>query len=115
MTDEKTRGRWPRFLLIWAAVLLLLGLIGCGVCGFSVGILWPGTFSKAAASLKRGGTMMFSLLALAGDVGCSCGPSLVGAVSGGTGSMKKGILAAGVFPVLMVVGVILLKKKNTEK
>jgi fucose permease len=103
------------YLMISVVPVPSVNLAGCGLCGLSVGIMWPGTFSKAAASLKRGGTMMFSLLALAGDVGCSCGPSLVGAVSGGTGSMKKGILAAGVFPVLMVVGVILLKKKNTEK
>ncbi len=103
------------YLMISIVSVPAVNLVGCGICGFSVGIMWPGTFSKAAASLKRGGTVMFSLLALAGDVGCSCGPALVGAVTDGTGSMKKGILAAGVFPVLMVVGVLLLKKlKNSS-
>ena len=56
-----------------------VGLAGCAVCGFSVGILWPGTFSKASAAVKGGGTAMFALLALAGDLGCSGGPALAGA------------------------------------
>ena len=60
----------------------LIGLIACAVCGLSVGIMWPGTFSKAAAALPGGGTAMFAFMALAGDLGCSGGPTLVGTVSG---------------------------------
>ena len=60
----------------------LFSLIGCSLCGLSVGIMWPGTFSKASAALRNGGTAMFALLALAGDVGCSGGPTLVGFVTG---------------------------------
>ena len=59
------------YLVISLVPVPAVNLVGCGICGLSVGIMWPGTFSKAAASLKRGGTMMFSLLALAGDIGCS--------------------------------------------
>lgn len=59
-----------------------IGLIGCALCGFSVGVLWPGTFSKSSAAIKRGGTVMFAMLALAGDLGCSGGPTLAGLVSG---------------------------------
>ena len=82
------------------------GLIGCAVCGLSVGIMWPGTFSKAAAALPRGGTALFALMALAGDLGCSGGPTLVGMVSSGFGDdLKKGILMAAVFPVLLAVGI----------
>jgi len=81
----------------------VVSLIGCGICGFSVGILWPGTFSKASAAIKNGGTAMFAMLALAGDVGCAGGPTLAGFVSGLAGNdLKAGILAAIVFPVLMV-------------
>ena len=81
------------------------GLIGCGVCGMSVGILWPGTFSIASASIKRGGTALFALLALAGDLGCSGGPTLVGIVSGACDDyLQSGILAAIVFPVLLLFG-----------
>ncbi len=82
-----------------------VGLIGCGICGLSVGIMWPGTFSKGASSIKRGGTAMFALFALAGDLGCAGGPTLAGIVSGCMGdNLRMGILAAVIFPVLMVAG-----------
>lgn len=90
-----------------------VGLLGCAICGFSVGILWPGTFSKAAAELPRGGTALFALMALAGDVGCSGGPTLVGVVSGAFGDdLKKGIFAALVFPILLLAGIFLLKREK---
>ena len=92
-----------------------LSLIGCSVCGLSVGIMWPGSFSKASATLRNGGTALFALLALAGDVGCSGGPTLVGFVSGlASDDLKKGILAGTIFPVLLVAGIILLKKNNSD-
>ncbi len=82
-------------------------LIACAVCGLSVGIMWPGTFSKASASLPKGGTAMFALLALGGDIGCSAGPTLVGMVSGALGDdLKMGVLAGIIFPVLLLAGVI---------
>jgi MFS-type transporter involved in bile tolerance (Atg22 family) len=80
--------------------------------------MWPGTFSKAAASLRSGGTAMFALLALAGDLGCSSGPSLVGAVSGiADGNMKAGILTSVIFPVTLIICLLISKKqarKNTS-
>ena len=91
-----------------------VGLAGCAVCGFSVGILWPGTFSKASAAVKGGGTAMFALLALAGDLGCSGGPTLAGAVSSQCGdNLRMGILAAAVFPVLL--GMLLLSRQKPVK
>lgn len=91
----------------------VISMTGCAVCGLSVGIMWPGTFSKAAVSLKAGGTAMFALLALAGDVGCSGGPTLVGLVSDATdNNMKAGILAAVIFPVLLVICLSVQKRKN---
>ena len=91
----------------------LLNLIACAVCGLSVGIMWPGTFSKASAALPKGGTAMFALLALGGDIGCSGGPTLVGMVSGAFGdNLKMGILAGIIFPVLLLIGVILCRKKK---
>ncbi len=82
----------------------VLSLISCGICGLSVGIMWPGSFSKAAASLRTGGTAMFALLALGGDLGCSGGPTLVGMVSGVfQDNLKLGILAAIIFPVLLLI------------
>ena len=88
-----------------------VGFMGCALCGLSVGIMWPGTFSKATASITRGGTAMFALLALAGDVGCSGGPTVVGMVSGALDdNLKMGILAGVVFPILLLAGVFLCKK-----
>ncbi len=86
----------------------MVELLGCGLCGFSVGILWPGTFSKAAAALRRGGTLLFALLALAGDLGCSGGPTLVGFVSSGLGdNLRLGIFAGIIFPVLLLGSLML--------
>ncbi len=91
----------------------VIGLIGCGICGFSVGILWPGTYSKASASIKGGGTAMFAMLALAGDIGCSGGPTLAGLVSDRFGgNMRAGIMAAIIFPAVMTVCLMLLGKKK---
>jgi fucose permease len=82
----------------------IVGFIGCGLCGLSVGIMWPGVFSRAAASVPKGGTAMFAFLALAGDVGCAGGPTVVGMVSGVLGNnLKMGILAGVVFPVVLLM------------
>ena len=86
----------------------MVELLGCGLCGFSVGILWPGTFSKAAAALRRGGTLLFAMLALAGDLGCSGGPTLVGFVSSGLGdNLRLGIFAGIIFPILLLGSLML--------
>lgn len=88
----------------------IVGFIGCALCGLSVGIMWPGSFSKATASITRGGTAMFALLALAGDVGCSGGPTVVGIVSGALNdNLKMGILAGVIFPILLLVGIFLCR------
>ncbi len=94
-----------------------VSLIGCAICGLSVGIMWPGTFSKAAAGIKRGGTLMFALMALAGDLGCSAGPTLAGAVSTAFhDNLRVGILAAVIFPLLLLAGLFLYKiLSNSQK
>lgn len=91
----------------------VLSLAGCALCGLSVGILWPGTFSRASKALPAGGTALFALLALGGDIGCSGGPTLVGMVSGMCkGNLKAGILAALIFPILLLTGAKLETKKD---
>ena len=88
-----------------------LSLISCALCGLSVGIMWPGSFSKAAAAMPKGGTAMFALLALGGDLGCSGGPALVGMVSDSfDDNLKLGILAGTIFPVLLLLGLLKLIK-----
>lgn len=103
------------YLLIVLSPVPVLSLVGCGICGFSVGVLWPGTFSMASAGIRNGGTMMFAFLALGGDVGCSLGPTLVGKVSGMfQENLKTGILAALVFPVVLLIGTGINKIWNRE-
>lgn len=93
----------------------VLGLIGCAICGFSVGIFWPGTFSLAAISLPGAGTAMYAFMALAGDIGCSSGPSVVGFVADAVGgNLKPGLAAAMIFPIVIFVGISLLKSKKAD-
>ena len=112
----------------------LLSLLGCAVCGFSVGVMWPGVYSLAVKKIPAGGTAMFAFLALAGDIGCCSGPSLAGAVSdsvmsGGPSllfslmpgiplsqaALKTGFLAAMIFPVLLILGLCSQKVKEPRR
>ncbi len=104
------------YLIASFSPIPVLALVGCGICGLSVGILWPGVFSLAAEKMPTGGTAMFALLALAGDLGCSSGPTLVGVVSGAfDDNLKIGFLAAIVFPVALIAGIILLKRAKSSQ
>lgn len=88
----------------------IVGLIGCALCSFSVGIFWPGTFSIAAKSLPGAGTAMYAFMALGGDVGCSAGPTLVGMAAGVfDGRLQAGLLLALIFPVLIFIGISRLR------
>lgn len=99
------------YLLTVFSPLPILSLIGCGICGFSVGILWPGVFSIAAEKCPKGATTMFAFLALAGDLGCSSGPTLVGFVAGAfNDNLKTGLLAAVIFPMIMIIFAQILKR-----
>ena len=96
-------------LCIAAYLITVLSLIGCALCGLSVGIMWPGVFSIASSKLPKGGTAMFALLALAGDMGCSSGPTIVGMVSGAcSDNLKAGLACAVIFPVLMIICTMML-------
>ena len=98
------------YLMISLVPSPVLSLLGCGICGLSVGIMWPGSFSKASARLKKGGTAMFALLALGGDLGCSGGPTLEGYVAGlFSEDLKRGILAAVDFTRLRVASILVMK------
>lgn len=100
------------YLMISLSDSSVLGIIGCSLCGFSVGIMWPGTFSMASAKIKNGGTAMFAFMALAGDLGCSAGPTLVGWVSDRfSENLRIGIFSALVFPVVLIAGILYMRKK----
>lgn len=103
------------YLLIGLTNSPVFGLVGVGLCGLAVGIFWPGTFSTAAASLRGGGTAMFALMALAGDLGCSGGPTLAGAIAGAFGdNLRLGILCAVAFPALMILGILLIRRTDAK-
>ena len=94
----------------------VLGLIGCILCGFSVGIMWPGTISITSPRLPQGGTALFAFLAMAGDLGGAFGPSLVGVVSQQAGdSLQSGMLAGSAFPLVLIVSLLLLGRNTAKK
>ncbi len=100
------------YLLAAFAGIPVLGLAGCAFCGFSVGIMWPGSISISSKILPKGGTAMFALLALAGDLGGAAGPAIVGTISQRAGdNLQSGVLAGIGFPILLVVCVLLIRKK----
>ena len=103
------------YLMIGFAPIPLLGFLGCALCGLSVGILWPGTFSLAAKGIPRGGTAMFAFFAMAGDLGCGSGPTYVGILADAFGGkLNMGILAAVIFPILLLIGLVLNAKMVSE-
>lgn len=92
------------YLLAAVSPNAILSLVGCALCGLSVGIMWPGTLSLGAEKIPQGGTAMFALLALFGDLGCSAGPYTVGLVTSAAGNeLSKGLLFACVFPVVLII------------
>ena len=99
------------YLMASFATIPILGLMGCALCGLSVGIMWPGTLSISAQKCPTGGTAMFAILALAGDLGGSIGPSIVGMISNlAGGNLKSGLLVASIFPIVLILGLFVLKK-----
>lgn len=99
------------YLLAGLAKSPLLGLLGCTVCGFSVGIMWPGSISIASSVLPTGGTAMFALLALAGDLGGAAGPAIVGMISERAGeNLRIGVLSGIGFPLVLVISVLILRR-----
>ena len=99
------------YLIVTFSPLPALSLAACGVCGLSVAAMWPGTFSISSKVCPQGGTTIFALLALAGDIGCSSGPTMVGFISSALqDNLKLGLLSAIIFPVLMLAGLAACRK-----
>ena len=104
------------YLLASLSALPILGLAGCALCGLAVGIMWPGSISISSQNCPTGGTAMFAFLALAGDLGAMVSPAMVGSLSEAVGgNLKTGLLAATVFPVVLVFGLLILNKKAATK
>ena len=100
------------YLLAAFAVWPVMGLAGCMLCGFSVGIMWPGSISISSQILPTGGTAMFALLALAGDLGGAVGPAIIGNVSQkAANNLQVGVLAGIGFPIVLVISVLYIRRK----
>lgn len=103
------------YLLASLSALPVLGLAGCALCGLAVGIMWPGSISISSQECPRGGTAMFAFLALAGDLGATVSPAMVGTLSEmAGGKLKTGLLVATIFPIILVFGLIILNKKISK-
>lgn len=101
------------YLVAGLANIPLIGLIGCALCGFSVGIMWPGSISISSRILPAGGTAMFALLALAGDLGGAVGPAIIGYVSqSSANNLQAGVLAGIGFPIVLVLAVLYIRRKH---
>ncbi len=104
------------YLLASLSALPILGLAGCALCGLAVGIMWPGSISISSQKCPGGGTAMFAFLALAGDLGAMVSPAMVGTLSEmAGGNLKTGLLAATVFPIVLVFGLLILNRKINKK
>lgn len=100
------------YLMASLSSLPIIGLAGCALCGISVGIMWPGTISISSQKCPRGGTAMFAFLALAGDLGATISPAMVGSISNvAGGNLKIGLLVATAFPLILILGLIVLNRK----
>ena len=99
------------YLVAALAASPVLGLAGCALCGLAVGIMWPGSISISAQKCPRGGTAMFAFLALARDLGATISPTMTGSFAElAGGNLKAGLLAAAVFPMVMGLGLLVLKR-----
>ncbi len=104
------------YLLASLSTIPILGLAGCALCGLAVGIMWPGSISLSSKKCPMGGTAMFAFLALAGDLGAMVSPSLVGTLAETAGgNLKTGLLAATIFPFILVFVLLTLNKKNSKR
>lgn len=96
------------------ASIPIVALTGCMLCGLAVGIMWPGSISLSSARITTGGTAMFALLALAGDIGGVVGPSVVGICTHYSGeNIQSGLLYAGIFSLLLMSCLLYLRLKKT--
>lgn len=104
------------YLIAALSPIPALGLVGCALCGLSVGIFWPATFSLAIGTMPKGGTALFALISLAGDLGCTVGPTLVGLVSDTKGGdLSGGLLLGAIFPAVLAVCATVLIASTRKK
>ncbi len=107
------------YLLVSLSPNSALALAGCILCGFSVGVMWPGVLSMAAGRCPQGGTALFALLAFSGDIGCFTGPSMAAAISEkftiNGSALKAGLFGCIIFPIIIILFTLILKVMKDGK
>lgn len=93
----------------------MIALCGCALCGLSVGLMWPGTYSISSRYVPDGGAKMFALLAFAGDIGCTSGPDVIGLIGNHAGNIRRGLAFGIIFPLVLAVGVVLLRVSGRKQ
>lgn len=103
------------YLLACLSPNAIISLVGCALCGLSVSAMWPGTISMSTRTMPNISTAMFAFLAVAGDIGCTSGPTLIGWLTDAVGGdLKKGLLFAIIFPVIMILAMLLMRKESKK-
>ena len=106
------------YLIVSLSPSAVLSLVGFGVCGLSVGVLWPGAFSLASKRVEGGGSM-YALLSFSGDAGCTIGPLVCGLCASSFGDdIGIGLLISTVFPLALCIFMLCfnaLGEKDTQK
>lgn len=101
------------YMVVGICKIPVAALICCALCGFTVSVFWPGTYSAGAREFKNGGPVMFSSFAMLGDIGCSLGPWVLGIVADNS-NLNFGFIAASAFPILMIISTLILMKSKEK-
>ena len=92
----------------------ILALVSCAVCGFTVSVMWPGSYSAGARAFPRGDAVMFSVFAMCGDLGCCLGPWILGIIAD-IKSLHAGFAVTALFPIIMLITAIFFFKEEVIK
>lgn len=89
----------------------VFALVGCALCGLSVGIMWPGVYSLAAVNMPNISMRTYAVLALGGDIGCMLGPTVAGWFAGFFGDdLTPAFLLSCIYPVTMIIILLVFSK-----
>ena len=103
------------YILVGVSPSPILALIGCALCGFSIGVFWPGALSLSSATMKSNSAAMFAILAIFGEIGCGLGPAIVGFVADRAGDIRRGLLVGAAFPVIILISLFIMKNPLLKK
>ncbi|MCI8600772.1 MAG: MFS transporter [Oscillospiraceae bacterium] len=124
-------GAFCLYLLAALSGSPFVGMAACGLTGFCVSMLWPGSIVVASRELPLAGASMFALMSAGGDLGSSAASFLTGqvadrveamgltsfmgsAVTPEQAALRAGLFFAALFPICCF-GINILLQWMTEK